>query len=327
MLSVDLKPVLILLTIGLSNSVFSADPTVENVIYGMDHRSALLMDVYQPETANGAGIVFIMGTGFTAYGEYDDVPLKELDIWLLENGIFSDFYGEARQAFVPFIERGFTVFSINHRLGPKHHFQSQIGDCQRAVQFIRHNASKYGIRPSWIASMGHSSGATIAALLGVLDDIADSTALYPVSQQSSRVQAVISAAGVHDLLKAIESNPLTAPMLQSFTGKAITYQPPGHPIFDAYKRASTVSHIDAEDPPFFLIHGDEDPAVDVSQSKILQASLNASSIPNQLLILPGTNHAELGETTDPLPFALAANWLLDQFNHSAEKTILPAESP
>ena len=73
--------------------------------------------------------------------------------------------------------------------------------------------------------MGHSSGATIAALLGVLDDIADSTALDPVSQQSSRLQAVISAAGVHDLLKAIESNPLAAPMLQSFTGKAITYQP------------------------------------------------------------------------------------------------------
>ena len=327
MLSVDLKPILILLTIGISDSVFSTDPTVKNVIYGMDHGSALLMDVYQPEMANGAGIVFIMGTGFTAYGEYDDIPLKELAIWLLEHGIFSDFYGEFRQAYVPFIERGFTVFSINHRLGPKHHFRSQIGDCQRAVQFIRHNASKYGIQPSWIASMGHSSGATMAALLGVLDDIADSTALDPVSQQSSRVQAVISAAGVHDLLKAVESNPLTAPILQSFTGKAVTYQPPGHPVFEAYKRASTVSYIDAGDPPFFLMHGDEDPAVDVSQSKILQASLNASGVPNQLLILPGTNHAELGKATDPLPFALAASWLLDQFNHSARKPILPAESP
>lgn len=175
--------------------------------------------------------------------------------------------------------------------------------------------------------MGHSSGATMAALLGVLDDIADSTALDPVSQQSSRVQAVISAAGVHDLLKAVESIPLTAPMLQSFTGKAVTYQPPGHPVFEAYKRASTVSYIDAGDPPFFLMHGDEDPAVDVSQSKILQASLNASGVPNQLLILPGTNHAELGKATDPLPFALAASWLLDQFNNSARKPILPAESP
>ena len=48
------------------------------------------MDVYQPETPNGADVVFIMGTGFSAYGEYDDLPLKELYLRLLENGIFSD---------------------------------------------------------------------------------------------------------------------------------------------------------------------------------------------------------------------------------------------
>jgi len=318
MTSVDLKSVLTLLIIGFSNPVFCADPTFENVIYGMDHGSALLMDVYQPETANGAGVVFIMGTGFTAYGEYDDVPLKELDLWLLDNGIFSDLYGETRQAYVPLLESGFTVFSINHRLGPRHHFKSQIADCQRAVQFVRHHASTFGIQPKWIASMGHSSGATMAALLGALDDVADSTALDPVGQQSSRVQAVIAAAGVHDLLHAIESTPSAAPMLLSFTGKAITYQPPGHPIFATYESASTVNHIDAGDPPFFLMHGDEDPAVDISQSKILQESLNASGIPNKLLILPGTNHAELGEETDPLPFVQAATWLLDQFDRSTQ---------
>ncbi|HCR31578.1 MAG TPA: hypothetical protein DIV79_16360 [Opitutae bacterium] len=316
MFSVDFKSALILLIIGLFNPVFSADPTVKNVIYGMDHGSALLMDVYQPETANGAGVVFIMGTGFTAYGEYDDVPLKELDLWLLDNGVFSDLYGETRQAYIPLIESGFTVFSINHRLGPKHHFQSQIADCQRAVQFVRHHAAKYGIQPNWIASVGHSSGATMASLLGVLDDMADPAALDPVSQQSSRVQAAIAAAGVHDLLRAMESNPSNAPMLLSFTGKAITYQPPGHPIFQAYEQASTVSHIDAADPPFFLIHGDDDPAVDISQSRILQASLSMAGIPNRLLILPGTNHAELGEAIDPLPFDQAATWLIEHFHHS-----------
>ena len=165
--------------------------------------------------------------------------------------------------------------------------------------------------------MGNSSGATMATLLGVLDGIAVATAIDPVRRQSSRVQAVIPVTGVHDLIKTVESNPSAAPMLQSFTGKTITYRSPGDPIFDTYKRASTISHVDAADPPFFIIHGNDDLAVDISQSKILHASLNASGIPNQLLILPGNNRSELGKATGPLPFSRAASWLLEQFDRSA----------
>ena len=164
MLSVDFRSVLIILAIGFLKPAFSVEPTIENVIYGMDHGAALLMDVYQPKSPIGAGVVFIMGTGFTAYGAYDDLPLKELDLWLIENNVFSDFYGETEQPFVPLLEAGFTVFSINHRLGPKNRFQRQIADCQRAIQFIRHHASDYGIHSNWVASMGHSSGATMATL-------------------------------------------------------------------------------------------------------------------------------------------------------------------
>lgn len=314
MVSVDLRSLLIFLICLFLKPAFPVEPTKENVIYGMDHGAALLMDVYQPESPIGAGVVFIMGTGFTAYGEYDDVPLKELDIWLQENGVFKDFYGESKQAFVPLLEAGFTVFSINHRLGPKNRFQKQIADCQRAVQFIRHHASEYGIQSKWIASMGHSSGATMATFLGLLDDIANSSAVDPVSHQSSRTQAVISAAGVHDLLAALEKMPSGAPMMQSLTGRAITYQPTGHPVFEIYKQASTISYIDPNDAPFFIIHGDKDPAVDLSQSKILQASLSAAGVPNELLILPDANHAEIGGMINPPPFEQAASWLLDQFD-------------
>ena len=316
MLSVDFRSILIILAIGFLKPAFPVEPTIENVIYGMDHGAALLMDVYQPESPIGAAVVFIMGTGFTAYGAYDDLPLKELDLWLIENDVFSDFYGETEQPFVPLLEAGFTVFSINHRLGPKNRFQRQIADCQRAIQFIRHHASEYGIHSNWVASMGHSSGATMATFLGVRDDIANPSALDPVSRQSSRAQAVIAAAGVHDLLAALEKSPRSASMMQSLTGRALTYQPPGHPIFETYKRASTTSYIDPADSPVFIIHGDADPAVDLSQSKILQATLSAAGVPNRLLVLPGANHAEIGTMTDPLPFEQAAGWLMDQLKDS-----------
>lgn len=304
--------------IGLLQPAYPVEPALSNVIYGMDHGAALLMDVYQPETAIGVGVVFIMGTGFTAYGEYDDVPLKELDLWLLENGVFKDLYGETEQAFAPLLKTGFTVFSINHRLGPRNTFETQASDCRRAVQYIRHNASEYGIDPKWIAAMGHSSGASMASFLGVLDEAANPDALDPVSRQSSRVQAVIAAAGVHDALDCLKTNPRIAPMLQSLTGRAITYQPPGHPIFETYRNASTNSHIDNNDAPFFIIHGDQDPAVPLSQSKILKASLDAMDVPNRMLTLPGANHAELGQKVEPLPFEQAASWLLQEFRKSEQ---------
>ncbi|MEM9160213.1 MAG: alpha/beta hydrolase, partial [Verrucomicrobiota bacterium] len=292
---------------------WAAEPTQSNVIYGMDHGSALLMDVYLPANPNGAGVIFIMGTGFTAYGEYDDVPLKELDLWLLENGIFKDFYGESEQGFVPLLESGFAVFSINHRLGPKNHYPAQIADCQRAVQFVRFHAAKYGIESHWIASMGHSSGASMATFLGLSDETANPEASDPVSRQSSRVQAVIAAAGVHDLLEARKSAPGSSAMLQSLTGRAITYQPPGHPVFETYRQASTVTRASSDDPPFFLIHGDADPAVDLSQSQLLKTALDKAGVESELLIAPGANHAELGEPVDPLPFDQAAAWLLDKY--------------
>ena len=90
MFSIDIKAVLVFLISGLVKPAFPVEPTIENIIYGMDRGTTLLMDVYQPETPNGADIVFIMGTGFSAYGEYGDLPLKELELWLLKNGIFSD---------------------------------------------------------------------------------------------------------------------------------------------------------------------------------------------------------------------------------------------
>ncbi|WP_309024906.1 hypothetical protein [Pelagicoccus sp. SDUM812002] len=45
----------------------------------MVHGASLLMDLYGHKKPNGYAIVFVMGTGLTAYGGYDDVPPTDLD--------------------------------------------------------------------------------------------------------------------------------------------------------------------------------------------------------------------------------------------------------
>lgn len=313
-----MKTLLVLLLAGTSLVTGSADPfelrepTEKNIVYGMDHGSALLMDRYQPSQPNGYALVFIMGTGFTAYGAYDDIPLKELDRSLLQFGVFSDYYGEKGQPFLKALDAGFTVFSINHRLGPKHVWEEQLRDCQRAVQFIRYNAEQFAVSKDWIAGMGHSSGASMTSYLAFCDDVADPDTSDPISKESSRIQAAVLAAGVYDLNAQLGQRPQSALMLLSLTGKAVTYQPPGHPIFQRFSELSSRSFVSPDDAPCFLIHGTADDAVDLQQSKILLSALLENEIPATLLTLEGANHAELGETVSPPAFTQASEWLLQQ---------------
>lgn len=288
------------------------EPSEKNVVYGMDHGTALLMDVYRPEESNGYGVVFIMGTGFTAYGEYDDVPLKELDRWLIENGIFPELMGEEGQLFGPMIEAGFTIFSINHRLAPKYTIWAQVKDCQRAVQYVRYHAKRYGISAERIGGLGHSSGATMTTFLGLYDDVADPEAFDPVSRESSRLQAIAPVSGLHDFSLLLESADGVKGFLSAVIGRSITYQPPGHPVFEAYGKASPIEYVTSDDAAVLLMHGTADEAVAVEQSRALAEACEETGLEFELIELEGASHAVLLEPVEIQPGPYAAEWMAKQ---------------
>jgi len=49
-----------------------------------------------------------------------------------------------------FVQRGYVVASINHRLSQHTVFPAQIKDCKATVRWLRANAKKYGIDPERI---------------------------------------------------------------------------------------------------------------------------------------------------------------------------------
>ncbi|MEO0509245.1 MAG: alpha/beta hydrolase [Verrucomicrobiota bacterium] len=287
-------------------------PNEVNVIYGMDHGTALLMDIYEPKEPNGYALVFVMGTGFTAYGGYDDLPLKELDRWLLKNGVFENLMGEKRQIFAPAVEAGFTVFSINHRLAPKNHWQDQVRDVQRAVQFIRSNSAAYGVSSDWIAGMGHSSGGSLVALAAALDDVMDPYSIDRVDRESSRFQAVVPVSGVHDLLSAMKERPSITTMLSGYVGQVISYQPPGHQVYKAFMQASPVYHLDESDPPMLVIHCADDDVISVEQSVALASKLEELSIPHEFHSLADGDHGAVFDLSTFQPMPYAAEWLVKE---------------
>jgi dienelactone hydrolase len=293
---------------------FFEEPTEQNVIYGMDYGTALLMDVYRPAHPNGYGIIFIMGTGFTASGEYDDIPLKNLDRSLVDRGVFPPIFGGTGHFFGPELHSGFTIFTINHRLAPVYNWKVQVRDCQRAVQFVRHNAATYGISPAAIGGMGHSSGATMITFLATMGDVADPASVDPVNRESSRIQAAVAASGVHDTLTFRDQSPLAAAVLVGLIGHPILFESPDQPVFAAYRDASTISHVSKNTAPMLLFHGDADPVVDYHQSIELDKALAAAGVDHQLVLIPGAVHGNLTKPFSPTPAERANVWLLDQLS-------------
>lgn len=260
-------------------SMTAAQSRVErNVVYGMYSGAALLLDVHHPATSNGRAIVFVPGSGWTANPpavsppEYRHVGLKDMEqtpIWV-----------------PPLTAAGYVVFVPNHRATPGFHYPAPLEDVQRAVRFVRHHASTYGVDAEQIGGMGGSSGAHLIAMTAALDGggvVADSD---PINRQSAKVQAVVLRAAPTDLTASPPSVTLTA----LFQGSPIS----GAKGSAGWKRladASPLSHVSADDPPTLLIHGDADERVNYQQSVTFSAALQKSGVPSRLVTIPGGTHS------------------------------------
>src|SRR5215475_9393305 len=149
-----------------------------NIVYGMYSGMALLLDAYRPERPNGSGVVLINGSGWRA-------PLG-LDAEQLKDSVQTRLYAP------PLTAAGYTVFAINHRASPRFHHPAAIEDAQRAVRWVRANATRYGIQSERVGAAGGSSGGHLVSLLGLLDGAGDSEDIDPIGRLSGRVQCVVA---------------------------------------------------------------------------------------------------------------------------------------
>lgn len=174
---------------------------------------------------------------------------------------------------------GYVVASINYRLSGEAAYPAQIEDCQNAVRWLRKHAAAYGIRRDKIGVLGRSSGGHLASLLGVKNG------------EGCRVQAVVSYFGAHDLNvgKFSKISPVVSLMGGPLDENPVLWQD-----------ASSSTHITPDDPPFLLIHGDNDKTVPYTISENFHANLTAKGVESELIIAKGGGHGGgLGKSTDP----------------------------
>jgi acetyl esterase/lipase len=273
--------IVILLVIAIPRPLQAEARVESNVIYGMYSGLALLMDVHYPTNPNGYGIIVIPGSGFRAPMSLDARPLKER-------------VGSAQRGADALLESGYTLFSINHRASPRFQYPSAVEDAQRAVRYIRHNAARYGINPDRIGALGDSSGGHLVSMMGVLDGNGNPEDPSLINRESSKVQAVVAIFPATDFIEAVNGNVGAISLMTEFFGTYLSnrqiQQNPHSEEVILYREASPTTYVSSDDPPFLLIHGDEDTVVPFSQSELFQEELIKSGVTVELIRVPGGGH-------------------------------------
>ena len=252
--------------------------THSDVVYGKIGHDKLRLDIYLPKARHEApqpAVILIHGGTWIA-GDKSD--LAKMARWLQKNN--------------------YVVFNINYRLfdGGKHNtWPAQLDDAQRAVRWVRANATKYNVDPRKIGAWGYSSGAQMAALLGEMDtrDNSDAAlAAYP-----SRVQAVVAAACPCDLTRDRDKD--GDKFFSKLLGASFEQNP------KIWQDASPAFRVSKDTAPFLLIHGTRDTDVPLAQAEEMAAALDKAGVAEQLIKVDDDH----GLATDAAEHKLAAESL------------------
>lgn len=163
-------------------------------------------------------------------------------------------------------ENGVVAIVADYRTWPAAGFPAFMGDAARAVRWTLDHAREQGGDPQRVYIAGHSAGAQIAALLGT-----DARHLDAVERRPQDLAGVIGLSGPYDFVISGKLEEIFGPRSQ-------------------WPEAMAVRFVDGDEPPFLLVHGDQDRTVDVGNSRKLEFALRRKGIDATLLILPGGNH-------------------------------------
>jgi len=255
------------------------------IIYGRKDGMALTMLKLTPKKSpNGKGIIRIVsGNWKTDYNRL----LRSID----ESELLLD--------------AGYTVFAVMPSSQPMFTILDEIGDCKRAVRFIRYHAKNYSIDPDRIGITGASSGGHLSLMVATADKDELNTA-DPVDRMSARVQAVVAFFPPVDFTR-FGANAYNAQMNQKilvFTGLAAAFDfkrwndstQTFVAVTDAVQKkelaqaVSPLNFVTPDDPPTLIFHGDKDMLVPMTQSKYIIEKFNQAKVPNELVIRNGAGH-------------------------------------
>ena len=237
-----------------------------DIQYAAVRGERLLLDLYLPRDHECPPLVVWIHGGAWRRGSKSNMPLTEL------------------------VEQGYALASVDYRLSPVAAFPAQVHDCKAAIRFLRGKQRHFGYDAKRIGIVGSSAGGHLAALIGVTNHNKElEGTVGDHLEQSSTVQAIVDYFGPTNFLTILkQSTPhglgVRIPALQLLLG--------GQPEdkLELARLASPVFHVDADDPPLLLIHGDQDPQVPINQSHELHGEYKRHELDVHFEVVHGGAH-------------------------------------
>jgi acetyl esterase/lipase len=285
------KPLIICLIFGCvlnilaqkTNKVFDIFPQgtqlFADIPYANDTLKKHTLDIYLPPNAtiNTPILVWVHGGAWFLNDKTADMSYMKSTIKALINS-------------------GLAIVSIDYRHSTSAVFPAQIQDCNLAIEYIYKNAQKYNLDKNKIAIMGFSAGGHLASLLGLANNNPTLDFTEKNAKISYKIKAVVDFYGPSELVSLITKSSNTEdPQIPE--NMLLGYSPITRP--DLAKRASPVTYVDKNDPPFLIIHGEKDDSVPPTQSKLLNSWLKINGINTELIIVKDAPH--YGEMFDIEP--------------------------
>ncbi|TWT65259.1 alpha/beta hydrolase [Allorhodopirellula solitaria] len=231
---------------------------------GDDSRQRL--DLYLPESSKPLPvIVWIHGGGWQAGSKDYCLPLR-----------------------AGFAKQGYAIASIGYRLSDQAQFPAQIEDCKAAIRWLRAHADEYHLDRERVGVWGSSAGGHLAALVASSGDVKE----FDVGknlEQSSAVEAVCDFYGPTDF-EAFVTTPdyqrharANSPEAKLIGGAVLEN-------LEKARRVNPITYVSKDDPPFLIVHGDQDGTVPLNQSELLFNALKKVQVPVHFHTIEGAGH-------------------------------------
>jgi acetyl esterase/lipase len=194
--------------------------------------------------------------------------------------------GQAHPLMSHLAELGWVCVAINYRLSPRSTWPDHVVDVKRAIAWTREHIADYGGDPDWIAITGGSAGGHLSSLAALT---ANDPRFQPGFEEAdTRVQAAVPFYGVYDFTRTDDAmHPLMAPMVAKHVFKVSRTD-----VAEPFRVASPITHVCADAPPFFVLHGTNDSLVPLEQARSFTARLGeVSREPVVYAELPCAQHA------------------------------------
>ncbi len=184
-------------------------------------------------------------------------------------------------------ELGISAFVLKYRIGPDgYHHPVEMLDAQRAIRYVRANATDWNLDPNRIGIIGSSAGGHLAATTMVHFDDGNPGSLDPVEHVSSRPDLGVLCYPVITMDDTYTHEGSKTNLL----GDEIT-----NSVLVEY--LSCEKQVTTNTPPAFLMHAQTDSTVPYQNSAMFADALASNGIPYELHLYPTGGHGVgLGST-------------------------------